>query len=259
MLNISTTRKITYLSDLHTEFSPFSVSATDFGDSDYLVLAGDIGRGLEAYKTITQISENHPSLPIVLVLGNHELYGVGVSIYDAWRALLKNWPNIHLLQNQVETINGIKFIGTTLWTDLSSKSEANWAKQNITDYMRIPDWTAETCTGAHTLAVNFIEDELMSSTDNSNSIVVTHHVPTFRGIQSKYFDQYEKGHTSFATDLDYLIRACQPALWIYGHTHGSMDFLMGKTRLVCNPRGYPRMNKHENADFDPLKTIELKL
>jgi len=246
-------RKITFLSDLHTEFSPFDVGASDLKTTDYLVLAGDIGCGLGAKAMITKISQENPSLPIILVLGNHELYGVGVCAYDMWKEVAKEWQNIYVLQNSTATLDGLKFIGTTLWTDLTD--EKTWAKQNISDYMRIPLWTTEDCTREHMLAVSFLEDELINTTDNSSTVVVTHHVPTFHGIPPQYVGH--KGQRSFASNLDYLIDACQPALWIYGHTHGSMDFWMGKTRLVCNPRGYPRMNQSENVNFDPCGAVSI--
>lgn len=48
------------------------------------------------------------------------------------------------------------------------------------------------------------------------------------------------------------------ALWIYGHTHESVDFNIGGTRIVSNPRGYPDASGDSiNQDFDPALTLEI--
>ena len=45
----------------------------------------------------------------------------------------------------------------------------------------------------------------------------------------------------------------QPRLWIHGHTHESFDYEIGKTRVVCNPRGYA--STEENKEFRPDYTL----
>ena len=45
----------------------------------------------------------------------------------------------------------------------------------------------------------------------------------------------------------------QPRLWIHGHTHESFDYQIGKTRVVCNPRGYASIE--ENHCFRPDYTV----
>ena len=41
-------------------------------------------------------------------------------------------------------------------------------------------------------------------------------------------------------------------LWIHGHTHESFDYEIGKTRVICNPRGYApiEINKEFKPDFN---------
>jgi len=29
-------------------------------------------------------------------------------------------------------------------------------------------------------------------------------------------------------------------LWVHGHTHCALDYPLGKCRVVCNPKAYPR-------------------
>jgi len=53
--------------------------------------------------------------------------------------------------------------------------------------------------------------------------------------------------------MDDFILEHQPRLWIHGHTHESFDYKIGKTRVVCNPRGYASTEK--NKGFRPDYTL----
>jgi len=44
---------------------------------------------------------------------------------------------------------------------------------------------------------------------------------------------------AYASNLDELILQYQPDIWIHGHMHRPADYFIGKTRVICNPRGYP--------------------
>jgi hypothetical protein len=51
-----------------------------------------------------------------------------------------------------------------------------------------------------------------------------------------------------------------PALWIHGHTHDSFDYLVGPTRIVCNPKGNGPMRpgrRLENMEFDVRMVIDV--
>ncbi len=50
-----------------------------------------------------------------------------------------------------------------------------------------------------------------------------------------------------------LILDKQPRLWVHGHTHTAFDYFIGKTRVVCEPMGYPG----EGVKFNPKKVIDL--
>ena len=47
-------------------------------------------------------------------------------------------------------------------------------------------------------------------------------------------------------------------LWVHGHTHDSFDYEVAGTRVLCNPRGYCREGRQENARFDPSLVIEVR-
>jgi hypothetical protein len=49
-----------------------------------------------------------------------------------------------------------------------------------------------------------------------------------------------------------------PRYWLRGHVHKSLDYTIGDTRVICNPRGYPGPGgTRESPNFDPHLTIEV--
>jgi Icc-related predicted phosphoesterase len=60
---------------------------------------------------------------------------------------------------------------------------------------------------------------------------------------------------AFASRLEDLIEKYQPALWIHGHTHEPCDYELFGTRVLCNPRGYPREKR--GSAFDPGLVVEI--
>jgi len=59
---------------------------------------------------------------------------------------------------------------------------------------------------------------------------------------------------AFASNMEDLIFETGPDLWVHGHIHDSSDYRIGKTRVICNPRGYA----HEpNPDFDADLVVEM--
>jgi Icc-related predicted phosphoesterase len=84
-------------------------------------------------------------------------------------------------------------------------------------------------------------------------VVITHHLPTPNAVAPHFSDN--PLNPFFVCDVEDIIRKKRPALWIYGHTHGSADFQLGDTRLVCNPLGY--VGTEQNAEFDDRCVIEI--
>ena len=81
--------------------------------------------------------------------------------------------------------------------------------------------------------------------------MVTHHAPSIRSIADRY--KLDPVSAAFASNMDDFILEYQPRLWIHGHTHESFDYKIGKTRVVCNPRGYA--STEENKRFRPDYTL----
>ena len=44
-------------------------------------------------------------------------------------------------------------------------------------------------------------------------------------------------------------------LWIHGHVHNNFDYMIGDTRVICNPRGYEMYQ--ENFEFKPDLEVDI--
>ena len=234
----SLTMKIHILSDLHTEFAEFSPPGTD---ADVVILAGDIGVGLGG---IDWAAKQFPKRPVIYVPGNHEYYGHDISLID--EIVERSPPNIYVLNNEKVVVDGVRFIGSTLWTDfnLYGKGQA-WfarqrAKQATRDFTAIKHrglrFTPENSVDLHAMSRSWIETELADNFDGP-TVVVTHHLPAMLSIAKQFAN--DPLNPAFASKLEDVVKKYHPELWIHGHTHVPCDYTLFDTRILCNPRGYP--------------------
>lgn len=110
--------KIQLLSDLHREMDPtFSVPDTD---ADIIILAGDIDVGTKGIEwAISQALMLHK--PMVYIAGNHEYYRHEYfSLQGRMREIAESCSLVHFLECDEIIIDGVRFLGTTLWTDYAS-------------------------------------------------------------------------------------------------------------------------------------------
>ncbi|WP_108652643.1 metallophosphoesterase [Dongshaea marina] len=256
--------KIQYQSDLHIEFfrEEIDYQISDIG-ADLLILAGDVG--LTDRRYFDWLLKQTEGTPTLMVLGNHEFYGMELyHTVEVWKKALVG-SSVQLLDKESVVIDGVRFIGATLWTDyLLNKDEwqassMQHAQERMNDHRLIKiAFEDEQCLFStyHALDLHlqhrlFIEAEL----DRGDpSVVITHHAPIRKSIEFDYRE--DPLAPAFASDLSKVIFRNQPEAWIHGHVHHSVDICIGKTRVVCNPRGYERLEL--NPDFDPKASIEIE-
>jgi Icc-related predicted phosphoesterase len=82
---------------------------------------------------------------------------------------------------------------------------------------------------------------------------VSHHLPSWESVAERY--RGDKLSAAFASNLDAIIEREQPRLWIHGHTHDGFDYMIGETRVLCNPCGYP--DDRDNPGFDLRMVVEV--
>lgn len=240
--------RIQLLSDIHTEYhrdgGESFIASMDPTGVDILVLAGDIA-SLETLGEVVEgfLARGYPE--IVFVAGNHEFYGH--TYEDVWeeQGALSYLEHFHWLENSTCEIGGQRFLGCTLWF---ANHPLNDLYRNTTDdflkIRRLHSWVYT----ANTESKRFLAETIQPS-----DIVITHHMPTPSAVSSRFHNSTLNRY--FYTDLDNLILDTEPKLWLFGHTHDSKDFPMGKTRLVCNPFGY--VHQVPNPEFQDRLIIEV--
>ncbi len=255
--------KIQVLSDLHVEFSRFPFQ--DAG-ADVVVLAGDIGKGamgIQYAEDLLKQTEAH----ILVINGNHEFYGQD---YDSFIRDMRDCaakvdnPRLHFMEGDQVIINGVRFLGVTLWTDfmLFGRDKRRFClheARDMNDFRLIRKdhglrrFTTNDSIEVHRQSLHWLELMLEMPFDGK-TVVITHHLPSFDCVAVEY--SQDLFSACFASRLDHLFGKMQ--LWIHGHTHTSFDYVKAGTRVVCNPRGYSKYaDDIENYDFDPLKTVQM--
>ena len=248
------------VSDLHIEFSNYELQVQE---ADVLVLPGDIGVGLTGLDYAGKYKKHYRH--VLYVPGNHEFYGHHLSKLSLEMKKMAQMNGVTLLDNDIINIDGVNFIGSTLWTDFRLYGEElhligyymNRAANGLNDFNQIRYGTywfqPSNCATLSVSSQEFIRKHL-EETEGSTNVVVTHHCPSKKSIHPKY--EGSSLNPCFANDLDYLVS--QADLWIHGHTHDSMDYILGDCRVVCNPRGYSKyQDKQENVNFIPDFVIEI--
>jgi predicted phosphodiesterase len=259
--------RLLVLSDLHLEVwreyaPPFAVAASD---PDVVILAGDIHTGSRAP---AWAAETFPGLPVIYIAGNHEFYGGAIEeVESSIRAACDQHQNMHFLNRDEWIFAGVRFLGTTLWTDFSLfGADRKWsamldARSAMNDYHRIrvaahgyrklhPQDTANLHSAQRQWLLARLDEPFAGPT-----VVVTHMAPSMRSVAPRYAS--DPVSAAFASNLDEAINKAD--LWVHGHTHSSFDYHVGKCRVVANPLGYMLRNgAAENPDFDPNFTVHLR-
>ena len=154
------------------------------------------------------------------------------------------------------TIDGVRFHGATLWTDyqlfrdpFASGQLCQTMMQDHRYIRRLPGHSkvrSVDLARLHHAHVSWLRQSLAKS-DASVNVVVTHHAPSAKSLAPRFRD--DPSSAAYASDLEDLIHELRPNLWIHGHCHTSTDYILGHTRVVCNPRGYypDELNSEFNA------------
>jgi predicted phosphohydrolase len=193
---------------------------------------------------------------VIYIPGNHDYWGEDAKMTDSEERirLICRDTNIRFLNNGFEIIDGVVFLGTTLWTPLLGQLDKfhirTWA-----DAVRTPQLNFFKWQELHREAFNFLDRGLKADAfKNLKKVVITHHLPTYKSVPERFIG-HELNSFFVADCEELLVEGKGPNLWVHGHTHDSFDYKVNDTRIVCNPYGYWR--RGENKQFNPKLIVEV--
>jgi predicted phosphodiesterase len=210
--------KLAIFSDLHNEFTPW-IPPESVKQADIVILAGDIDVGdkgvLWASNTFNQ--------PVIYVPGNHEYYkGVYQSVLKKMCAAAVG-TNVHLLNNNAVAIDGVQFIGSTLWTDFDlchdKETSALFALEEMHDYRvirfnqggRFRKLTVGDTVRLHSKGLAYLKQQLaISKNSNQKTVVISHHGPSAQSVTPEYKD--DKLAPAYCSNLDAILHEFGPKL-----------------------------------------------
>ena len=257
-------------------------TAVDLEHTDTILSSGRRDRFLDFFADCSGNFDH-----VVYVMGNHEHYhGDFATSAQTIKTALAQYENVHVLDKEVWHYKNLVFVGGTLWTNMNS-GDADTMRhvQNSMNDFRIcknsnrmvsyrsqdlvqesqkgqaifhqrPDkFSPEDAVADHETMLAAIETAYAELPDQARMVVVGHHAPSPQSIHSQYAGQ-RLMNGGYSSDLDQFVvdhpRIC---LWTHGHTHHEFDYMIGATRIVCNPRGY--VGYEARADQFSLQYIDV--
>ena len=226
---------------------------------------------------------------VIYVLGNHEHYHGDYATTKNKIQDMLNYnalSNVYLLEREVKVIDDVTFIGGTLWTDMNNGDQLTLyhMKSMMNDFRcvensakvvhykayeqingvdnrerpifktRTAKFSPEDAFEEHAKMKGYIR-QIVEGKPDQKFVVVGHHSPSRKSTHEQYVnDTIMNG--GYSSDMDeFIADHPQIKLWTHGHTHHNFDYVIGETRIVCNPRGY--INYEHQADQWTLQTVEV--
>jgi hypothetical protein len=279
---------IAVLSDLHVDIERNAWRDPPALDVDALVVIGDTTNPMTS--GLPWIAETFACVPrIICVPGNHCFYrgakgsGEEHAYYQDQMSRAREMAEklgLTLLQNDTCEIGDVRVVGATMWSDISilprgmtakeamSQSQRGWyeggwrnhERNYHNDFREIRyagsgsrnRFTPSQMLALHRESKEFFERTLAEPFDG-DTVCISHMGPA---------PSVEPGDHSWLygwSDVIPLMHGpLAPKFWLHGHVHKSLDYTIGDTRVVCNPRGYPAPGgTRENPNFDPHLVIEV--
>ena len=269
---------IQLLSDLHLESNP-DFKAQPVPGADVLVLAGDIGSyqqgslltergvpdfGLARFSPlpVAQGGAGWPT-PVLFLPGNHEYDGLD---FDATHARLRETCErlgMVWLEQETVVLQGVRFVGSTLWTDFDALSAAQAQAGEITlgEQLKAREKAFRAAnyylsknhsfrSGQPLLAADVREQGLQSQAwlrqalaqpFDGPTVAVTHFAPSLLSADPRY--GLAPGTAGFCNALDDLLPLAD--VWLHGHLHCAIHYISRGCRVVANPLGYARKGEQE--------------
>lgn len=234
---------------MHLEFGAIEAPKND---ADIIVAAGDIGLGLQGVEWLQILGK-----PVIYVAGNHEFYGQEMqhNLNALRRGCLNS--NVHFLENSALVLQGVRFLGCTLWANLHIDGEEKLSilRHTLNDFRRIH--YQEEWFGAEQFSALFQSSSAWLATELAKpfagkTVVVTHHAPSH---WSWHKEPGAAKRLAYCNDLKPLLHENPVDAWFHGHVHSVSDYRVAGARILCNPRGY--VGNRLVVGFDLNRIVEI--
>ena len=203
---------------------------------------------------------------VIYIMGNHEFYnGKFYAGIDYMRDEIAKYPNITMLEQDMKIIDDVVFVGGTLWTNMNKRDPLTMhAIEGMMNDFRIirndkrnyATMSALDVAIRHDKTLGYIKHVVQEHKDKT-CVVVGHHSPSFQSVNPIYAHETLM-NGGYHSDLsEFIMDHPQIKLWTHGHTHHPFDYVIGETRIVCNPRGYENDGYSEQTGWDPTKILEI--
>lgn len=283
--------KIKLVSDLHLEFSDCYVNNNE--GADVLILGGDImiAQDLHDHMELLSAGWGGPDLEglgrrqaaaqryrdflkrcafqfphVIYIAGNHEFYnGKFYAGIDYLRDECAKYPNVYFLERDTKIIDDVVFVGGTLWTDMNKGDPLTMhAIADMMNDFRITrnekrgyaKMSPQDVVARHRQTLDYFRLVLAEHKDKK-CVVVGHHSPSHQSVHPQYAHETLM-NGGYHSDLsEFILDHPQVKLWTHGHTHHPFDYMIGETRIVCNPRGYENDGYSENTGWKPDLILEI--
>lgn len=275
--------KINLVSDMHINFQDIVLPG-----GDILIMAGDIMeaghlRRADNAKKDTFLADRYRRFlneelikyrKVIYICGNHEHYNN--SYEDTHPRLLRELPdNVHLLEAESIQIDDVHFFAGTFWTCMNKGDPISMQviKQGMYDFKCIkhgPSIKVDTNYGDSYYTNSFspayakgifhetVEKlkQFLKDKENEKVVVVSHHAPSPQSVHEHYKKDFHMngGYHSYLDD--FIMDHPQIKYWVHGHMHDPVDYMIGETRVLSNPRGYAGYETQANI-FDPNFSFEV--
>jgi Icc-related predicted phosphoesterase len=283
--------RIKLVSDLHLEFSDINIQNDQ--NYDVLILSGDIMVAQDLYDHQPPMSgawslDEIPGLGrrqasaqrfrdflkrcsfqfphTVYVAGNHEFYhGKWHKTLDILATECEKYPNVYFMERGSKKIDDVTFIGSTLWTDMNKGDPLTMhaVRDMMMDYKCVKkefegytNLKPHDTVMRHKQSLDYIKSVVAEKPDEK-FVVVGHHSPSFQSVSEQYKTEHLMNGAYHSDLSEFILDRPQIKLWTHGHTHHPFDYMIGDTRVVCNPRGYESDGYSEDSGWNPSILLEV--
>jgi Icc-related predicted phosphoesterase len=285
--------RIKLVSDLHLEFSDINIQNDN--NYDVLILGGDImiAQDLHDHPELSNTSDQAAisagtglgrrqeraqrfrdffkrcsfQFPhVIYIMGNHEFYhGKFYAGINYMREECAKFPNVYMLEQDTKIIDDVVFVGGTLWTNMNKRDPLTMhAIEGMMNDFRIVRNDKRSYAAMSALDVAIRHDRtlgyiklIVEQHKDKKCVVVGHHSPSFQSVHDMYKHETLM-NGGYHSDLsEFILDHPQIVLWTHGHTHYPFDYMIGETRIVCNPRGYENDGYSEDTGWNPNILLEI--